>query len=801
MSGLHLPAQQPATGPAPADAEQARLQTLVQLITDLRTTPEARRFLLHDLLVSHSPATTSAIADILINSREPTILSSVCTALSELDQPDNALLEPLLTLLRDYNGTVRTAAAQALSAFDGPQAATALGSLALDPALPPAPRLVALRVLAEIPEPPESIDVLINALDDQRPDIRDTARQALLQMGLEEPGPDATAWRDWWAQHRQDPPVHRLRAVLQNKKRRLRSTEHALTSLTARNVALLREIYDRCSEGEKAARLAALLRDSEPSVRMLGIELVNAMIADRKDVPADVLEALRPLITDPGARVRRAAIPVLRDLRIPDDVPLLVSALPNETDEAVLCELINALGRFGDRQAVQHLLPYLSAEHAAPIIAEAADSLGLLLESSPATLPEQRTPAFEQAVQTIMERFANIPAEQADLRERLLKAMAKIADPSFEPSFLAYMDSSRSGMKAAAIQGLAALGNAEHAALVIRHLADANIQVRQLAAQALGRLGNGEDHLESLLGRLDPQAEPVEVIRKTAWESFVRLFRKLEPAAQLRWADRLAPSTQNPAAGNERYVQLLLEIERTLAGIQNEAALLAEVRLRLAATYADMGRHTDAVAYHQQAFDWLKTRPNTRSAQVGLKILNSQLVTGRFNLAAEHLAFLLANAAEQEEPPLNQVVHDYLRGQLNAGEFDDVLSFTDKLLNTESIQLPESWIDRLRLLRREALEARQLSDQHLAAQWVTQLRGSDEEAAAARQQILDLGPGAARSLAWTLLESLDSPELDPALEIELVDLLCQLRPDWPGFTPDTPVEEKRSALIALTSRE
>ena len=56
-------------------------------------------------------------------------------------------------------------------------------------------------------------------------------------------------------------------------------------------------------------------------------------------------------------------------------------------------------------------------------------------------------------------------------------------------------------------------------------------------------------------------------------------------------------------------------------------------------------------------------------------------------------------------------------------------------------------------------------------------------------------------MAEALGELLDAPEHDLALEGELVELIRQNRPDWPGFQPDTPLEQKRSVLAGLTTEE
>jgi HEAT repeat protein len=777
------------------------LATLVSLITDLRTTPEARNFLLRDLLSTNSETTVPALVEIMGTCSQETVLTSVCEALADLDQPDPALIDPLLALIEQHEGSVRRAAAEALAAYHGKEAASAVGRFVLDRSHAYAARLAAMEVLAELPEPPESVDALIEALDDPRAGIRSAAHEFLLRMGLQDLGPEAAAWRGYWAEHRDNSPVDRLRSILRDKKRRLRDSEQARAAAAARNLELLREIYDRCNEGEKTEQIVSLLGDGQAGVRMLGIELVNAMIADRKDVPAEVLDPLRSLVGDPVPQVRAKAVPVLRDLRIPSDVDVLLSALGRESEEPVLRELLNALGRYGDARAIEQLIPYLSRDYPPAIVGEAAEALGLLLGTVRSATSQGDSTSTAKAAKALLERFESTPEEQADLRERILQAMSKTADPSFGPSFLAHIDSPRSGMKSAAIQGLAALGDSAHAAALVPHLADANAQVRQISAQALGLLGGKQEHLEALLGRLDPEVEPIEAVRATVWEAFVKLFRKQEPAVQLRWADRLAPQNQNAAASNERFVRLLVEIEKALAGTQNEVALVAEVRIRLAEAYADLGRHADAVGKYQQVYEWFREQPKDRLRRVGAKMLNSQLMTGRLNLAADHLALLLCDATEQEQGPLRSVVLGFLRDRLAQGEFDDVLALTDKLLESETVPLAPGFRDEVQSLHRQALDRRELHHRQQVAEWVKLLGGPPSEADDARRRILDLGPGAVTGLAAALRDLLDAPEHDAALEGELVNLLRQVRPNWPGFEPDAPLEQKRNALENLTAKE
>ena len=69
------------------------------------------------------------------------------------------------------------------------------------------------------------------------------------------------------------------------------------------------------------------------------------------------------------------------------------------------------------------------------VVGEAADSLGMLLNHTRAGESPETAPSNEIAVLALQARFRDTPPEQIELRERILGAMANIADSSFGASF------------------------------------------------------------------------------------------------------------------------------------------------------------------------------------------------------------------------------------------------------------------------------------------------------------------------------------------------------------------------------
>ena len=333
--------------------------------------------------------------------------------------------------------------------------------------------------------------------------------------------------------------------------------------------------------------------------------------------------------------------------------------------------------------------------------------------------------------------------------------------------------------------------------LLIRYLPDSNATVRQVAAEAVGRLGGREEDLEALLPRLDPNVETVEGIRATAWQAFVRIFRKQEPEVQLRWVDRLDPRTQSPSATPERLVELLVDSEKVLVDVDQDAAQLARVRRRLAEAYADMGRNSDAIACYQQVQEWLKTQPQAQAAPASIQMLRAQLWAGRIGLAVQHLSSLLSDTAGSENDPLRNVVMEFVDDRLQSERPEEVLVLTDELLETQGVKLNESWRKELEEARTRAAGLERTHEQERIAELVRRVCADDPNEAELRGAIVKAGNAAVPDLVDCLLKLLENPTHETELETKLVTLLRDIRSDWKGFPADAPINAKREALIAF----
>src|SRR5262249_4209404 len=154
--------------------------------------------------------------------------------------------------------------------------------------------------------------------------------------------------RRWWKANRGKDSSVLLQERDQRRERAMQAVEARMDELTRRLVDLYRADYLQRPDPDKTAVLLNLLGDSEPAIRGLGLELTNALITDRKPVPAAVAKKVKGLLVDPVGDLRRSAAAVLADIRDPQDTTLLLEALGRENVPRVRAALIKALGRVGD---------------------------------------------------------------------------------------------------------------------------------------------------------------------------------------------------------------------------------------------------------------------------------------------------------------------------------------------------------------------------------------------------------------------------------------------------------------------
>ncbi len=793
---------QAATATAPteaAQAEAAKLEAWLKVVNDPRNTHQARRTAAQAIIDSKNVETIAALGDLLAKATDATARLAICEAIPASNPPPVQLVDPLLAVLAEKDQKLIAAAGAALASYKNAGVADQLGELAKNNQAPKQQRLSAVEVLSLISDERRAIIILTTLVGDADATIRQKTFATLNRVAPIRHGQEAALWQEFgqkvakmseleWKALRLSLVLDELQ-TLRRDYEKLRSEHDSLVKLY---VGMVRERYVQAPDAKKPAQLIALLQDPTAPVRVLAVELIRDMIADRKPIPDDVGSQLRAAMSDASPVVRRNVALVLRDLRDPADAKRVLAVLPTETDLQAKEAMINALGALGDVTAIGPLIPHL-ADANELIAAEAAAALGKLAAKGSAP-PEALQPAIKPLVPALIDRFKKLPADGKILRERLLAAMAMIADPQFTDVFIEHADSETAELRHSAVRGLGALGDPKHLNLLIARLTtDADARIRQAAATAVGGLASADEHLEVLFGRINPQSEADEAVRAAAWDAFVNVIGSRAGADQLRWAVR-CDSKANPGLA-ERFVAFMTDIDKKMAGANSAPPELAVVRERLGDFHVGRAAHAEAARLFLGAFEQLANAKDARAGEVGLKLLRAQMKADRCEQAVGTAAQLQQLASPAVEQAAGLIL-DRLNQHVAAEQFDKALGLIAQL----SKQVPDcfggAWASKFGAI---AEQATKLQDAKNVPAWVAQLTTPGEPGKNAAQNLIAMGDRAVPLLAEELRKLISAEKPDASLEKAVIDVLGKLAPTWKPYEPGAPRDAKLQAIQSLTA--
>ena len=770
--------------------DRRRYQDFVDLLRE-QNTPGARRTGARELLSRGWPQALQVLLEVLGNEKDPVAQTAVIEVIAESAEPSPRFIQPLVALLGSKDERIRDAAADALARYDEGGVIERLSRLARGgdkPVADLAMRVAAIRALSQMSDRLEAMQVLVALLKDANPDVRVKAAQAIGDAAGIDFGGDVEAIQKWWEVDRRRAGLARSRDRYLVKTKQNRVLQKDLEAVQFILVSTLRKLYLRMPDAQKVDTLLEYLEDPMGDVRLLGLELVNAMLTDRKPVPESVLKRLRTMVSDSSPRVRREVALTLRDLRDAADAALILAQYSLETDGGVRAAMLNALGRLGAPEAVGVMIEALSSDDK-HVIAEGAMGLAVLGE-------EGHVPAEEiaPAIKPLMDCYGKLAADDQQLREQLLEAMARLADPQFAPIFKDGLGAKNAApVRQAAAKGIAALGKPENARLLIDHLSDADPGVRRTAVDALARIAEPE-HLESLFSRLDAKSESDATVRTKAWEGIRQILRKLPVAEQRLWiAARLDPKTDKATA--ERYVELMTDIEKELAGATSQPADLLVVREQLADGLGYAGQFAEAARAYKLVYDALGKNGSGKSWGIGLKLFAAQLRADRYDEAMSLAGQLRADARGKQQDSVARVLHQHLDALLKASEPDKALDVLERV----GSHFGETWTYKFDQLRHQAEALRREQDVATVRRCLAQLRGDATEVERAQQQIRTLGARAVRLLADELRVVLTADEADPIREKQILGLLQMLVPRWRPYPDKADRGTKLAALNKLAT--
>jgi HEAT repeat protein len=299
--------------------------------------------------------------------------------------------------------------------------------------------------------------------------------------------------------------------------------------------------------------LLKYLSDPLVPVRLVGLDLVRAMLLDSRTPAPEACARVRELLNAPEPAVRASAARTIVGLREPADAERFRQALSTDKNREVQLAMVNGLGYLGTLETIDTLMG-LARHRDSAIANEAVRALGRLAERG--VLADQAS--RRRVADLLLERFEQIAKDDFAGREPILRAMARVYDARFAQVFAAALTPpAPAAVREAAAAGLAALADSlatqESAtqpamssltpAWLRETLAPAASDdapgVRRTAVSVLAAIGESDQDLQALWSRASPAVEPEEAVRKEAWTGILRILDMRGAAEVEQWLEKL----------------------------------------------------------------------------------------------------------------------------------------------------------------------------------------------------------------------------------------------------------------------
>jgi HEAT repeat protein len=873
-----------STQPAIAPPLNGELDELVALITR-NNTPEARELGARNVLSRGSPAAARRLADILKDSTDLPAKQAICRAiaaygapnhsaahpnvsdagasvtLADVGLPAEVLAGPLLGMLGDHGRELDEEIVLALRRFESTIVIPRLEALAKGGERrgnhtgspesgngQSAESLVkqesAIRALGFMGDELQAVGVLVGLLGggpgtgEQDPTefaaavrIRIAVLDAIAQAtGVQHR--NAASARAWWEAHRSMSPLQWLQDVNARRIDQINQLRTEKDLLTQRLVGAYRDAYLQTAEAQRPRKLLAFLSDESIAVRGLGLDLINAMITDRKDVGPEIKARLVEMFQDGDSQIRRRVAVMVGDLRQAGAVTRLVESFAVEEDYDVRAAQVAALGRLDDESAVPVLIASLDGE-APEVVREAALALGTLARKGHAD-PQ----VVEAVVTALMQRFSEIPepggtdraavggdpvartspagssADAENLREHFIEAMRHIGDERFRAVFRRSLDPRHSlRTRRAAIAAMGSYRDVAAAEELREYVSATEPELRLAAVQALGRCGREQADLDALIRHLDSSQESNVTVRDRAWDSYQAIVQRMSPSSQLGAAANFARPGDLPS--QRRRLSLLRALN---ADEQRLAALSTLERSNLLEAVVDaqfeLGQYEAAANYLEKTLRSPQEVATTSAPSDDQRILVIRLMTALLKAGRDRDAVALlkecggrsvVNGSNNpgstlpltlDSPGLEEAAQVFLgeaRSRLaaagDAAQFSAVFELVKPASPVMSSIAP-AVAQQLAGVRREAMAQR--------AAVVSRLLNAAPTSPESEPQLLAFGAEIVVPEVLTRLEEQSATtNSDAGMEMRLVDLARKLVPAWPGYAPDCPAPEREAALAAL----
>ena len=779
-------------GPPPSSTPAVKQIDEYLLMITGNNEPHVRLIGARGLLENGAEEAASQLKDILC--ADPPDLAAqiaVCRALADFEDPMPALTDPVMALLGDARPGLNEAVVEALRQFDNGMVVDRLRGLAADATTDVERCNAAIGALGEMSANIKAVAALIALIRDNEGRIRRAALTALADAtGIHHA--DAASALAWWKEHETTQPLDWMRTVNERRAARIRELRDHTARLTVRLVASYRESYLRIAEPDRPKKLLTYLGDELMEVRGLGLDLINVLITDRKEINQEIKARLLEMIGDPDQAIRMRIAVMVGDLRMTGAVPSLVEVLSREPDHLARAAQVNAIGRLDGVIATPTLIEHLHDE----VASVAGETALALAEISRRKQDDPQT--VDTIAPALLQRFTEIPIEEEALRVQFLDAMTRIGAESFRTVFKAETGPDRGVLiRRAAVAGLGGYGDLAAADEVRPLITATEPQIRLAAVQAMGKCGRRAEDLEALANRLDSASEPEHEIRDRAWEGFKQIAQRQAPTEWVAVSDQFAKV--NDTVAQRRRLELLT----FLTGNGQKFKQLSTddqigVHERMADAHEELGAFPAAAACLDQALGLAKDGDIERLASLATRRVTMLLRGRQDQLAVEQIKGLAetATAAKKAFDPksLTEAVTREVRARnkaaVDASTFADAMGLIGLMSADAVAGILPTLAQQLTTAQDELIEKRNTALDRLLNAMATDPQAETKLVAYGKELVL---PRLHAKL--TAIPTTSAPT--NGIEDKLVNLARKFVSEWPGYKPGCPPEERTKALDAL----
>ncbi|MBI4712415.1 MAG: HEAT repeat domain-containing protein [Planctomycetes bacterium] len=348
----------------------------------------------------------------------------------------------------------------------------------------------------------KSIPFLIGLLTNRKSDLNTEIGRTLYAIAYQSFA-TREEWVKWWESNRNQPREKWLDDVLvsyletiRKKDSRIKQLEETIASLKIdllkMRLAEARRVLDANAE---TGLLTQALDDEAVAIKKYALEQIKQMDKEqaRKLMPklieitsrfyngASSVEAPNPTLgfrTGPAAEeIQLMIITLISELGGEKEVPVLITIFNNSNSAAVRNRIIQALGRIASPLAVPHLLTLLNWETPQETVLLVIEALGKIKSGD--ALPK-------------LHEYLNAPETQKNetVCRAIIDVLGDFKDISSNEVIVKFLDDRRQKCRWSAANSLGKIGTPETAPHLVKLLQDEFADIRQVAVEALGNLGN-----------------------------------------------------------------------------------------------------------------------------------------------------------------------------------------------------------------------------------------------------------------------------------------------------------------------